>query len=209
MGAVQMDRETLIKRLESDESIEDELSASTLPEGGSGEALRMAVAKIREKRTKDGKPIGVKLDKKRRLTASQRAFAAYVTQGDSPAVAYRKAYPNCSANDATVSASANRLMKDARISALMGSVFEAVKETIVADAVATRRHVMEELFKHCGDTSHNISARLKALELMGRAVGMFTDKIEQKVEEISTEQLKKELKGHLSLLENVDRKRSA
>ena len=70
---------------------------------------------------------------------------------------------------------------------------------------------MEELFKHCGDKSHNISARLKALELMGRAVGMFTDKIEQKVEEISTEQLKKELQGHLSLLENVEpiRKRSA
>jgi len=173
--------------------------------------MRIAVAKIREKRTRDGKIVGVKLDKKRRLTASQRAFAAYVTQGDSPAVAYRKAYPNCSANDATVSASANRLMKDQRISALMGSVFDAVKETIVADAVATRRHVMEQLFKHCGDTKHNISARLKALELMGRAVGMFTDKIEQKVEEISTEQLKRELQGHLSLLENVDpiRKRSA
>ena len=47
--------------------------------------------------------------------------------------------------------------------------------------------------------------------LMGRAVGMFTDKIEQKVEEISTEQLKKELQGHLSLPENVEpiRKRSA
>jgi hypothetical protein len=150
---VKVDRETLIKRLESDANTDDELSVSTLPEGGSSEAMRMAVAKIREKRTKDGKIIGVKLDKKRRLTASQRAFAAYVTQGDSPAVAYRKAYPNCSANDATVSASANRLMKDAaRISALMGSVFEAVKENIVADAVATRRHVMEELFKHCGDT---------------------------------------------------------
>lgn len=206
-----MDRETLIRRLESDDSIDDESSASTLPEGGSSEAMRMAVAKIREKRTRDGKIIGAKLDKKRRLTASQRAFAAYVTQGDSPAVAYRKAYPNCSANDATVSASANRLMKDSRISALMGSVFDTVKETIIADAVATRRHVMEQLFKHCGDTKHNISARLKALELMGRAVGMFTDKIEQKVEEISTEQLKKELQGHLSLLEKVEpiRKRSA
>ena len=201
-----MDRETLIKRLESDANTDDELGDSTLPEGGSSEAMRMAVAKIREKRTKDGKIVGAKLDKKRRLTASQRAFAAYVTQGDSPAVAYRKAYPNCSANDATVSASANRLMKDSRISALMGSVFEAVKENIVADAVATRRHVMEQLFKHCEDTKHNISARLKALELMGRAVGMFTDKVEQKIEEISTEQLKKELQGHLTLL---DTKRSA
>jgi hypothetical protein len=35
---------------------------------------------------------------------------------------------------------------------------------------------------------------------------MFTDKVEQKIEEISTEQLKKELQGHLTLL---DTKRSA
>ena len=201
-----MDRQKLIERLEADDFTTSEDDASTAPAAGSSEAMRMAVSKIREKRTRDGKVIGVKTDKTRRLTANQRAFASYVTQGDSPSVAYRKAYPNCSANDATVGASANRLMKDQRISSLMGSVFEAVKENIVADAVATRRHVMEQLFKHCEDTKHNISARLKALELMGRAVGMFTDKVEQKIEEISTEQLKKELQGHLTLL---DTKRSA
>ena len=146
-----MDRQKLIERLESDDFTLDEDGASTTPGDGSSEAMRVSVSKIREKRTKDGKVIGVKLDKTRRLTSNQRAFAAYVTQGDAPSVAYRKAYPNCSANDATVAASANRLMRDARISALMGSVFEAVKENIVADAVATRRHVMEELFKHCGE----------------------------------------------------------
>ena len=54
-------------------------------------------------------------------------------------------------------------------------------------------------------------SQLKALELMGRAVGMFTDKVEQKVEEISTERLKQELKTHLELLDNVTpiKKRSA
>jgi hypothetical protein len=46
---------------------------------------------------------------------------------------------------------------------------------------------------------------------MGRAVGMFTDKVEQKVEEISTERLKKELQSSLALLDNVThiKKRSA
>jgi hypothetical protein len=108
-----MDRQKLIERLESDDFTTGEEDASTAPEAGSSEAMRMAVSKIREKRTRDGKVIGVRLDKSRRLTANQRAFASYVTQGDSPSVAYRKAYPNCSANDATVGASANRLMKDA------------------------------------------------------------------------------------------------
>ena len=45
--------------------------------------------------------------------------------------------------------------------------------------------------------------KLRALELMGRAIGMFTDKLETKVEAISTEQLKKELRNHLVLLDNV------
>ncbi len=74
----------------------------------------------------------------------------------------------------------------------------------------TRRHVMEQLYKHA-QSAKTEGTQLKALELMGRAVGMFTDKVETKVEEINTEKLKEELKSHLTLLENVApiRKRSA
>jgi hypothetical protein len=39
--------------------------------------------------------------------------------------------------------------------------------------------------------------------MMGRAIGMFTDKVESKVETISTEQLKAELESSLELLGNV------
>jgi hypothetical protein len=101
-------------------------------------------------------------------------------------------------------------MRDSRIIALTSSVFESVKENIIQDAVATRRHVMTELFKHAEDAKQD-AIKLKALELMGRAVGMFTDKVEQKVEEISTERLKKELQSSLALLDNVThiKKRSA
>ena len=69
---------------------------------------------------------------------------------------------------------------------------------------------MTELFKHAEDAKQD-AIKLKALELMGRAVGMFTDKVEQKVEEISTERLKKELQSSLALLDNVThiKKRSA
>jgi len=38
---------------------------------------------------------------------------------------------------------------------------------------------------------------------MGKAVGMFIDKVETKVEEINAEQLKQELESHLTLLDNV------
>jgi hypothetical protein len=61
---------------------------------------------------------------------------------------------------------------------------------------------MEQLLKHSEDAKQE-GTKLKALELMGRAVGMFTDKVEQRVEEVSTSQLKEELKSSLALLDNV------
>jgi hypothetical protein len=155
-------------------------------------------------------PYGFKEKPPARLTAKQRAFASYIVAGNSPSDAYRKAYETKTGNDSTVAVSANKLMKDHRISALIGSVFDGAKEKIVADAVATRRFVMEQLHEkaQAGKTE---GTQLKALELMGRAVGMFTDKVEQKVEEVSTERLKQELKSHLDLLDNVTpiKKRSA
>ena len=80
---------------------------------------------------------------------------------------------------------------------------DTFKEKIVRDAVDTRRYVMEQLYSYAAAETKPDGTRLKALEMMGRAVGMFTDKVEQKVEQISTDQLKAELKSHLTLLDNV------
>jgi len=48
-----------------------------------------------------------------------------------------------------------------------------------------------------------LSNRLKSLELMGRAVGMFTDKVETKTEEVNVDTLKKELESSLLLLQSA------
>jgi len=47
---------------------------------------------------------------------------------------------------------------------------------------------------------------VRSLELMGKAVGMFVDKVESKVEEINAEQLKNELSSHLDLLNKATSK---
>ncbi len=44
---------------------------------------------------------------------------------------------------------------------------------------------------------------MKALELMGRAAGMFQQATETVAEKPTAEQLRKELSGHLKLLDNV------
>ena len=166
------------------------------------EQLRAAVESCTEKRTRDGKVYGVKLNAKGRVTAKQRLFASLIVQGESPRDAYRKAYNCLTANESTVAVSANRLLKDAKISVLLQSSLDKREENLVSDAVATRRHVMTELLEHA-QSMKSEGSKLKALELIGRAVGMFTDKVETKVEEVSTDQLKRELEGHLALLDQA------
>ena len=198
-----MERNNLIEELDSDTSTEDSTDASIISAGlGISEAMRQRAAKVKPHRRKDGREYGHKERKPGRLTEKQQQFASLVAQGLAPKDAYKKAYNHRTDNEASAVASAHKLMRNEKVSALIGSVFETIKENVIADAVATRRHVMEQLLRHAEDAKHE-STKLKALELMGKAVGMFTDRVEQKVEEVSTERLKKELESSLALLDNV------
>jgi hypothetical protein len=97
-------------------------------------------------------------------------------------------------------------MRDARIIRILEPILRAKEEMVINDAIATRRHVMSQLFKHSDDVGIPISVRVRSLELMGKAVGMFVDKVESKVEEINAEQLKNELSSHLDLLNKATSK---
>lgn len=201
-----MKREELIEALDSGAiKIDEDISSTNVENPANAEGMQIAVAKIREKKTKSGKVWGVKSEDdkaNKRLTVQMQAFVNCLMQGYTPVQAYRNSYNTKTENDATVLSSANKLMKEPRISALLQGLEDVVKEKVIEDAVRTRRFVMERL--HSRVTSAKTeSAELKALELMGRAVGMFTDKVEGKIEEISTERLKAELKDHLKLLDNV------
>ena len=208
-----MDRHELIEKLESDAITIDDDDASTNVEDKS-EAMQMAVAKIREKRSKKGKVYGVdteeqKKEKQSRLTPQQHLFVQSILAGKTQIQAYKDAY-NTNTTDAVIAVNANRLLKNKKISALLGSFEESLKEKIIEDAVRTRRFVMEKLHDRVTKAKTE-SAELKALELMGKAVGMFTDRVEQTVEQINPEKLKEELKAHIKLLDNVQpiTKRSA
>jgi hypothetical protein len=94
-------------------------------------------------------------------------------------------------------------MKDPRIKVFLESIWETVKENIIDDTIATRRKVMADLFKHADNEQAQLSNRLKSLELIGRAIGMFTDKVEQRVEEVNVDTLKRDLESSLHLLESM------
>lgn len=206
-----MNRDKLIEMLERDAITEDAPHASTNDAGNTAEGVQAAVAKIREKKTKTGKVYGVKgEDKTKRLTPKMQLFVNAILAGKTKVEAYKSAYNTRTENDASLISNANKLLKDGRIAALLGSLDEALKEKVVEDAVKTRRFVMERLHARVIGAKTE-GAELKALELMGRAVAMFSDNVNQQVKQVDTNALKAELRSHLTLLESVKKpeKRSA
>ena len=181
--------------------------ASTEQAGAYVEDMRSRVAQVDVKKKRNGLPRGVHREettdsqgRDKRMTAKMSAFASNIVQGMSPNDAYRRAYDCSNMGEASIVSEANRLLKDPRITLLLESFWKTLKENVIADQQATRRHIMSELFEHAERKTERTSDRLKALELMGRAVGMFTDKIESKTEEVNVDSLKKELESSLELL---------
>ena len=182
---------------QSDSVIENPATSTNVEGPGIRSEVMQMIEGTKERKRIDGKPIGVKTELPR-ITPKMRQFASLVAQGNSPREAYRKAYAvRSDTAESTVMASANKLMKDSRITGLMEPIWESIKQNVIDDAIATRRYVLEQLHQHAADNNVRTSDRLKSLELMGKAIGMFVDKSEAKVEQVDPEQLKRELDSHL------------
>lgn len=179
------------------------IANANVGEPGISESVENAVRNSEVRLRKDGKPWGSRLKNEsgKRITPKMRLFASLVAQGNSPREAYKQAYDADNCSDATVYAASNRLMNDPRISVLMDAVWTDVHKNIVDDAIAIKRHVMDQLLAHSKDTNARLNDRLKSLELLGRSIGLFTDKTESKVETIDADQLKRELEKHLNTFE--------
>ena len=116
--------------------------------------------------------------------------------------AYRDAYPNAKGADQAITSSAYRLSRDPRIQKALQDAWGETIEVLAEDTAATKRYVMKELLALTKGGKQE-GSRLKALELMGRAAGMFQIATDKPVDKPSAEQLRKELSGHLKLLDNV------
>ena len=134
------------------------------------------------------------------LTSSQLTFAQCLIEGKTYKEAYRQAYPNAQGADATIMAAAYKLAKDERITKMRQDAWEMTADNLIQDNAATRRYVMAQLIAH-SKSAQTDAVRIKALELMGKAIGLFTDRTDLDAKQSTPEQLKRELAGHLKLLE--------
>jgi len=205
-----------VSNTESD-STESKLDASKLiggidAVGGQPRDYRKAIEEQDIKVKKNGKPHGVKTEdgsepngRDKRLSPRATMFAGYVMEGHTPIVAYMKSYNCDNSSHATITANANKLMRDPRVTLLLEPMWQAKREMILTDERIARSHIMSELLKHSSNKDTPISMKLRSLELMGKAVGMFSDKVEQATEVIDVETLKGELQSSLALLENANK----
>jgi hypothetical protein len=174
-------------------------------EGVEGVAQRLALKAQAPKTRADGKPVGSPEPKPRPLSASMLMFARGVIQGKTYIQAHRDAYPNDTSSNATVTASAYRMSRDPRIVKLIQDAWDETTDVLVEDVVASKRYVMKMLVTHSKEAKQE-GTKLKALELLGKAVGLFKPDEVSKADVATPEQLKRDLSVHLRLLDGVKKK---
>jgi hypothetical protein len=93
-------------------------------------------------------------------------------------------------------------MKDPRVKKILEEAWEETVEHLSEDLAASKRYVLKGLLALSKGAKQE-GTKLKALELMGKAAGLFTPTEVQDKAVITAEQLKKELAGHLRLLDQA------
>ena len=99
-------------------------------------------------------------------------------------------------------ANASKLAKDIRIKRLVNEGVEETIEHLSEDVAGTKRYVLKQLLAHSKEAKQE-GTKLKALELLGKSVGLFIDKTQTEVKQSTPDELKRELASHLKLLNNV------
>lgn len=117
--------------------------------------------------------VGTKKIKK--LTPKQQKFVDSIVSGKNPSEAYRQAY-NTSANNNTIAKEAQNILKNPNISPIIEQRKTEIQEKI---NYTTRDSFLNlELAQSESLNQGNINAYIKAEELKGKLLGLYTEKKE-------------------------------
>ena len=143
---------------------------------------------------KDDKKPDLKLVKKEPdLTIKQRAFVNEIVKGKlgSYKEAYAKVY------DVKLTKT-GKLVSNPKISISIQKAIERKERSVIASSLRTRNYVIDQLYKESQD-SQSDSSRVRALELLGKSVSLFTDVVESK-ESRPVDEIESEIEDRLSEL---------
>ena len=128
--------------------------------------------------TKDNKPSHLKLvDKEDRLTGKQEAFAQLVAKGSMLVEAYREAGYMPNGSDKTQWEAASRLMANSKVLARVKQIQADIEEDRRTIERRREEYVLKRLQEEA-EQADTDGARVRSLELLGKTIGMFTDRVE-------------------------------
>lgn len=193
-------KDDLLRRLE--EVMLDGDGKQNNQEPGLSEAERLARDAVPPKRRIDGEMVGTPRAKP--MTSSMMEFAKGLIEGKTQLEAYQNAYPNGKATERTLKTAAWKLAQDPRIQRMLQEHWGQTVEALTDDAVAVKRYVIKSLLELSKEAKQE-GSKLKALELMGKTVGMFKQTVQEDDDGLTADQLKQELAKHMRLVGNVRR----
>ena len=132
------------------------------------------------------------------ITAKQNEFAQHVSDGLSQTKAYRSAYISHNMAPKTIWEEASRLRRHPKVAARIIELEAEKAHRQRMQALSREEKILKELEAVAfGDGP--VSAKLKAIELLGKNLGLFKPKEVPKVER-SQEEIECELMGKLAKL---------
>lgn len=139
-------------------------------------------------------------DKETGLTDKQEAFVQAIVQGNGYATAYRMAYNTDGMADGTIHSEASKLGANPKITARLNQIRVQKEQERRAIALSRDEYVLNELKQIIDNKSEPTAARVRSLELMGKTIGLFVDRVEtEDVTDQSADEIEARLKAKLGL----------
>lgn len=111
------------------------------------------------------------------LTANQENFVKNIMEGMNQADAYRAAYPKQNMADKTVWEAASRLMANGKVKARLAEL----RDELMKPSIMTAQQRLEWLTKLIDSAEEDTNTKLKAVDIMNKMQGEYTQKVEANV----------------------------
>ena len=108
------------------------------------------------------------------LSLKQNSFVAAIIEGNNQSNAYRLSYETSAMSDKTVWEAASRLSKNPKVIARLNQLTAEKEQNNRMFTLSYEDRITNKLWEIV-DTSKNKRLRVKALELLGRSCGLFTN----------------------------------
>ena len=133
------------------------------------------------------------------LTPKQEVFVQELLKGSSASDSYRSAYNAKGMKASAIHCEASKLKSSPKVSQRYKVLLKRKEEYALTSSLSLRHLVLERLREEALDKNNNESARIRALELLGKSsdVGLFIERIETITKDRTPEEVMSEIEEKL------------